>query len=400
MTSNTNFTYTKVNIVDPMFKTTFGTMEIPTGWRYTPNIIWNFPNKNIVIYIMAESPDKTESFTILPFAFGLHYVSADTEYFSQIQMLQQQIFNFRILRETNQPSQKVEQSIKLQINKKINSYKAIGVTSLAHYGQYTYRSATISGKINGLDTITTLEIASIREPVPFNLLTPFMFPNGMVIDLNPGTIRTIRVTVKNEHQHLLPELSKKIQQIQVDKNWLKLKDLFFSQKSKSSSQKASNTSSSWDKIAQTRKEINEIYRSINKNASESQDRIRAMYHSRTNGTQINNNSQNNTKINNTQINNTQNYEDDSTTERAYKGDYNYMYAFERDDGTVIRTNSSLFDPDKDFNYSRNWRELPYNVGDRYMHTYESDDGTIVQTNSSLFDPNVDLDDYNRLWGKK
>ena len=85
MVSNTNFTYTKVNIVDPMFKTTFGTMEIPTGWRYTPNIIWNFPNKNIVIYIMAESPDKTESFTILPFAFGLHYVSADTEYFSQIQ---------------------------------------------------------------------------------------------------------------------------------------------------------------------------------------------------------------------------------------------------------------------------------------------------------------------------
>ena len=338
MTSNTNFTYTKVNIVDPMFKTTFGTMEIPTGWRYTPNIIWNFPNKNIVIYIMAESPDKTESFTILPFAFGLHYVSADTEYFSQIQMLQQQIFNFRILRETNQPSQKVEQSIKLQINKKINSYKAIGVTSLAHYGQYTYRSATISGK-------------------------------------------------------LLPELSKKIQQIQVDKNWLKLKDLFFSQKSKSSSQKASNTSSSWDKIAQTRKEINEIYRSINKNASESQDRIRAMYHSRTNGTQINNNSQNNTKINNTQINNTQNYEDDSTTERAYKGDYNYMYAFERDDGTVIRTNSSLFDPDKDFNYSRNWRELPYNVGDRYMHTYESDDGTIVQTNSSILKISANL-----VWG--
>ena len=54
MASNTNFTYTKVNIVDPMFKTTFGTMEIPTGWRYTPNIVWNFPNKNIVIYIMAE----------------------------------------------------------------------------------------------------------------------------------------------------------------------------------------------------------------------------------------------------------------------------------------------------------------------------------------------------------
>lgn len=393
MVNNTNFTYTKINIVDPMFKTTFGTMEIPTGWNYTPNIVWNFPNKNIVIYITAESPDKVESFSILPIAFGLHYVSADVEYFSIMQVLQQQIFNFRILRETNQPSQKVEQSIKSHINQKINGFKSIGVNSLAHYGQYTYRSATISGKINGFDTITTLEIASIREPVPFNMLTPFMFPNGMVLDFNPGTIRTIRVTVKNEHQHLLSELSKKIQQIQIDKNWLKLKDSFFSQKSKSSSQKTSNTSSSWDKIAQTRKEIDEIYRSINRNTSESQDRIRAMYHSRTNGNHINNNTQNNTQINNTQ-------EEDSTTERAYKGDYNYMYAFERDDGTIIRTNSSLFEPDKDFNYSRNWTELPYNVGDSYRHTYESDDGTIVQTNSSLFDPNVDLDDYNRIWIKR
>lgn len=53
MGNNTNFTYTKVNIIDPMFNTTFGTMEIPTGWQYAPNIIWNFPNKNIVIYIMV-----------------------------------------------------------------------------------------------------------------------------------------------------------------------------------------------------------------------------------------------------------------------------------------------------------------------------------------------------------
>ena len=139
MGNNTNFTYTKVNIIDPMFNTTFGTMEIPTGWQYAPNIIWNFPNKNIVIYIMAESPDKVESFTIMPLAFGLTYVNADTEYFSQIQMLQQKIFNFRIVKETTQPSQKVEQSIKSQINKTINSYKAIGVTSLSHFGEYTYR---------------------------------------------------------------------------------------------------------------------------------------------------------------------------------------------------------------------------------------------------------------------
>ena len=396
MSNNTNFTYTKVNIIDPMFKTTFGTMEIPTGWHYTPNIIWNFPNKNIVIYIMAESPDKVESFNILPVAFGLTYVNADTEYYSHIQMLQQQIFNLRIVKETSQPSQKVEQSIKSQIDKKINMYKTIGVTSLAHYGQYTYKSATITGKINGLDTITTLEIASIREPVPFNLLAPFMLPNGMVLDFNPGTIRTIRVTLKNEHQHLLSELSKKIQQIQIDKNWLKLKDSFFSSSHKSSSQKTSNKSS-WDKIAQTRKEINEIYRSINKNASESQDRIRAMYHSRTNSSfspNVVNSMPNHSSM--------QDSREDSGegSRKEYKGDYNYMYTFERDDGTIIRTNSSLFDPSKDFNYSRNWTELPYNVGDSYMHTYESDDGTIVQTDSSLFDPNVNLDDDNRYWRKK
>lgn len=396
MVNNTNFTYKKINIIDPMFNTTFGTMEIPTGWHYTPNIVWNFQNKNIVIYIMAESPDKVESFTILPVAFGITYVNADTEYFSQMQMLQQKIFNFRIVKETNQPSQKVEQSIQSQINKTINGYKSIGVTSLAHYGQYTYKSATITGKINGFDTITTIEIASIREPVPFNMLAPFMLPNSMVLDFNPGTIRTIRVTLKAEHQHLLSELSKKIQQIQIDKNWLKLKSSFFSASNKSSSQRTSKTSS-YDKVKQTQKEIDEIYRSMRKNASESQDRIRAMYHSRTNSSFSPN-------VVNSMPEHS--YVEDSREDsgegsrKEYKGDYNYKYTFERDDGTIIRTNSSLFDPSKDFDYSRNWTELPYNVGDSYRHTYESDDGTIVQTDSSLFEPNVNLDDDNRYWRKK
>lgn len=394
MGNNTNFTYTKVNIIDPMFNTTFGTMEIPTGWQYAPNIIWNFPNKNIVIYIMAESPDKVESFTIMPLAFGLNYVNADTEYYSHIQMLQQQIFNLRIVKETNQPSQKVEQSIQSQINKTINGYKSIGVTSLAHYGQYTYRSATITGKINGFDTITTIEIASIREPVPFNMLAPFMLPNGMVLDFNPGTIRTIRVTLKAEHQHLLSELSKKIQQIQIDKNWLKLKDSFFSSSNKSS-QKTSKTSS-WYKVKQTQKEINEIYRSMRKNASESQDRIRAMYHSRTNSSfspNVVNSMPEHSSVEDSR-------EDSGEGSRKeYKGDYNYMYTFERDDGTIIRTNSSLFDPNTDLsNYNNNWTEIKDNS--YYNHTFESDDGTIIQTDSHLFDPNLHLHDYNQHWRKR
>ena len=390
MGNNTNFTYTKVNIIDPMFNTTFGTMEIPTGWQYAPNIIWNFPNKNIVIYIMAESPDKVESFNILPVAFGLNYVNADTEYYSHIQMLQQQIFNLRIVKETNQPSQKVEQSIQSQINKTINGYKSIGVTSLAHYGQYTYRSATITGKINGFDTITTIEIASIREPVPFNMLAPFMLPNGMVLDFNPGTIRTIRVTLKAEHQHLLSELSKKIQQIQIDKNWLKLKDSFFSSSNKSS-QKTSKTSS-WDKVKQTQKEINEIYRSMRKNASESQDRIRAMYHSRTNSSFSPN-------VVNSMPEHSSVEDSGEGSRKEYKGDYNYMYTFERDDGTIIRTNSSLFDPNTDLsNYNNNWTEIKDNS--YYNHTFESDDGTIIQTDSHLFDPNLHLHDYNQHWRKR
>lgn len=394
MGNNTNFTYTKVNIIDPMFNTTFGTMEIPTGWQYAPNIIWNFPNKNIVIYIMAESPDKVESFTIMPLAFGLNYVNADTEYYSHIQMLQQQIFNLRIVKETNQPSQKVEQSIQSQINKTINGYKSIGVTSLAHYGQYTYRSATITGKINGFDTITTIEIASIREPVPFNMLAPFMLPNGMVLDFNPGTIRTIRVTLKAEHQHLLSELSKKIQQIQIDKNWLKLKDSFFSSSNKSS-QKTSKTSS-WYKVKQTQKEINEIYRSMRKNASESQDRIRAMYHSRTNSSfspNVVNSMPEHSSVEDSR-------EDSGEGSRKeYRGDYNYMYTFERDDGTIIRTNSSLFDPNTDLsNYNNNWTEIKDNS--YYNHTFESDDGTIIQTDSHLFDPNLHLHDYNQHWRKR
>ncbi|MBR0519001.1 hypothetical protein IJJ97_04340 [bacterium] len=399
MVNNTNFTYTKINIIDPMFRTTFGTMEIPTGWHYTPNIVWNFPNKNIVIYIMAESPDKTESFTILPFAFGLTYVNADIEYFSQIQMLQQQIFNFRIVRETNQPSQKVEQSIKSQINKTINSYKAIGVTSLAHFGQYTYRSATINGKINGFDTVTTLEIASIREPTPFNMLAPFMLPNGIVPDFNPGTIRTIRVTVKNEHQHLLSELSNKIQQIQIDKNWLKLKDSFFSSARKSS-QRTSNISTSNDRISQLRKERDEIYRSMRKNASESQDRVRAMYNKRMNGSSspnVVNSSSGHSSGFGSRFSSGQ--DSAKSSAQRYRGDYNYMYVFERDDGTIIRTNSSLFDPNTDlFNYNHNWTEI--DDGYSYQHTFESDDGTIVQTDSSLFNPNVHLYDYNQHWRRR
>lgn len=398
MGNNTNFTYTKVNIIDPMFNTTFGTMEIPTGWQYAPNIIWNFPNKNIVIYIMAESPDKVESFTIMPLAFGLTYVNADTEYFSQIQMLQQQIFNFRIVKETTQPSQKVEQSIKSQINKTINSYKAIGVTSLSHFGEYTYRSATITGKVNGLDTITTLEIASIREPVPFNMLAPFMLPNGMVLDFNPGTIRTIRVTVKHEHQHLLTELSKKIQQIQIDKNWLKLKDSFFSASHKSSSKRTTNnkTGDTYDRISQLRKETDEIYRSMRKNASESQDRIRAMYHSRINGSG-NQNVVNSSSGHSSSVGSWQDSAKGST--KRHRGDYNYMYTFERDDGTIIRTNSSLFDPNTDLsNYNNNWTEIKDNS--YYNHTFESDDGTIIQTDSHLFDPNLHLHDYNQHWRKR
>ena len=391
MVNNTNFTYTKINIIDPMFNTTFGTMEIPAGWHYTPNIVWNFQNKNIVINIMAESPDRVESFNIIPLAFGLTYVNADAEYFSQIQILQQQIFNFRIVKETNQPSQKVEQSIKSQINRTINSYKAIGVTSLAHFGQYTYRSATITGKINGLDTVTTLEIASIREPTPFNMLAPFMLPNGMVPDFNPGTIRTIRVTLKNEHQHLLSELSNKIQQIQIDKNWLKLKDSFFSSSHKSSQRTSNNTTSkTYDRISQLRKETDEIYRSMRKNASESQDRVRAMYHGRMNGSSPN--------VVNSRAGHSSVQDSGQNSWQVYKGDYNYMYVFERDDGTIIRTNSSLFDPNTDlFNYNHNWREIDDNG---YNHTFESDDGTIVQTDSHLFDPNLHLHDYNQHWRRR
>lgn len=76
-----------------------------------------------------------------------------------------------------------------------------------------------------------------------------------------------------------------------------------------------------------------------------------------------------------------------------------MHTFERDDGTIIRTNSSLFDPNTDLsNYNNNWTEIKDNS--YYNHTFESDDGTIIQTDSHLFDPNLHLHDYNQHWRKR
>ena len=172
-------------------------MEIPAGWGYKPNIIWNASGGNIVGGISAIAPDGIESFWYQPISIGLPYVKADSEYNYQVTELKKRInSDFKVVESTTEPNQKIKQ----QIENTLNTYRNVQVP-LAHNGSYTYRKAKITGKINGIDTVTLIEILSIRLPIPKAMYhAPVKLPDGRVIDTNIGEIVTCVKTVKSDHE--------------------------------------------------------------------------------------------------------------------------------------------------------------------------------------------------------
>lgn len=332
--ANYDYYYETVTVIDPNINTPLCTMEIPSGWSYKPNIIWNASRGNIVGGISGIAPDGIESFWYQPISVGLPYIKADAEYNYQISELKKRInSNFKIIESTTEPNQKIKQ----QIETLLNTYRNVQVP-LAHNGSYTYRKAKITGKINGIDTVTAIEILSIRLPIPKSMYhAPVKLPDGRVIDTNIGEIVTCVKTVKAEHEPLLAKLDEKISKLIIDKRWISARDRFASQLAQIATQEIAQSRERMSNIvSQHISDINNISREIQQGTSESMDRVREAWgYYRTGQTLV-----------------------ESPTDGRRTVDSTANHIWQATDGTIIESDSHGFDPNSGGGLSgKEWKEM-------------------------------------------
>ncbi|MBR0519002.1 hypothetical protein IJJ97_04345 [bacterium] len=319
--ANYDYYYETVTIIDPNINTPLCTMQIPAGWSYKPNIIWNASGGNIVGGISALAPDGIESFWYQPISVGLAYVKADAEYNYQIAELKKRITSdFKVVESTTEPNQK----IKDQINTLLSTYRNVQVP-LAHNGSYTYRNAKITGKINGIDTVTHIEILSIRLPIPKAMYhAPVKLLDGRVIDTNIGEIVTCVKTVKAEHEHLLPNLEEKIAKLNIDQRWLSARDKFSQQLAQRANREIAQSRERMANIVSKHiSDINNISREMQQSTSESMDRVREAWGYYRTGQSLVESSDGGGRET-----------VDSTSNNIWKSS----------DGTIITSDSNVFDP--------------------------------------------------------
>ena len=331
---NYDYYYETVTIIDPNINTPLCTMEIPAGWSYKPTIIWNASGGNIVGGISAIAPDGIESFWYQPISVGLPYVKADTQYNNLMTELKKHInSDFKVVESTTEPNQK----IKRQIEDILAHYRNVKVP-LAHNGSYTYKNAKITGKIKGIDTVTHIEILSIRLPIPKSMYhAPLKLPNGIEYDSNIGEIVTCVKTVKSEHEHLLPKLEEKIAKLKIDQRWLSARDKFAAQLAQQSTiEVAKSHERMMNTIKQTNDEINAISREIQQNTSETTDRVREAWgYYRTGKSLV-----------------------ESPIEGRRTVDSTANHIWQATDGTIIESDSHGFDPNSDGGLAgKEWTEM-------------------------------------------
>lgn len=330
---NYDYHYETVTIIDPNINTPLCTMEIPAGWSYKPNIFWNASSGNIVGGISGIAPDGIESFWYQPISIGLPYVKADAEYNSQVSELKKRINDFKVIESTTEPNQK----IKDQINSLLNTYRNVQVP-LAHNGSYTYRNSKITGKINGSDTVTVIEILSIRLPIPKSMYHGIIkLPNGIEYDSNIGQIITCVRTVKSEHEHLLPNLEEKISKLNIDQRWLSARDKFTSQLAqRATTEIAQSRERMANIVSQHIADINNISREMQQNTSESMDRVREAWGYYRTGQSL--------------------VESPIDGRRTVDSTANHIW--QSKDGTIIESDSPAFDPNSGGGLSgKEWTEM-------------------------------------------
>ena len=331
--ANYDYHYEQVTIIDPNINSPLCTMEIPAGWSYKPNIFWNASGGNIVGGISAIAPDGIESFWYQPISIGLPYVKADAEYNSQVAELKKRITNFKVVESTTEPNQKIKE----QINNLLDTYRNVQVP-LAHNGSYTYRNAKITGKINGSDTVTAIEILSIRLPIPKSMYHGIIkLPNGIEYDSNIGEIVTCVRTVKSDHEHLLPNLEKKISKLKIDQRWLAARDKFSSQMAQRATKEIAQSRERMANIvSQHISDINNISREIQQNTSESMDRVREAWGYYRTGQSL--------------------VESPIDGRRTVDSTANHIW--QSKDGTIIESDSPAFDPNSGGGLSgKEWTEM-------------------------------------------
>ena len=330
---NYDYYYETVTIIDPNINTPLCTMQIPAGWSYKPNIFWNTSAGNIVGGISAIAPDGIESFWYQPISVGLPYVKAEAEYNYQLAELKKRITNLKVVESTTEPNQK----IKDQINTLLSTYRNVQVP-LAHNGSYTYKNAKITGKINGTDTVTYIEILSIRLPIPKAMYHGIIkLPNGIEYDSNIGEIVTCVKTVKAEHEHLLPNLEEKIAKLNIDKRWLSARDKFSQQLAQRANREIAQSRERMSNIvSQHISDINNISREMQQSTSESMDRVREAWgYYRTGQTLI-----------------------ESPTDGRRTVDSTANHIWQSTDGTIITSDSPAFDPNSGGGLTgKEWTEM-------------------------------------------
>lgn len=318
--TNYDYYYETVTVIDPNINTPLCTIEIPAGWGYKPNIIWNTSGGNIVGGISGIAPDGIENFWYQPISIGVPYVKADAEYNYQVAELKKRITSdFKVVESITEPNQKIKQ----QIETVLNTYRNVQVP-LAHNGSYTYRKAKITGKINGIDTVTLIEILSIRLPIPKAMYHGIIkLPNGIEYDSNIGEIVTCVKTVKSEHEHLLPKLDEKIASLKIDQRWLSARDKFSAQMAQRANKEIAQSRARMANIvSQHISDINNIAREIQQGTSESMDRVRESWgYYRTGQSLV-----------------------ESPTGERETVDTLSSNIWKASDGTIITSDSSVFDP--------------------------------------------------------